>query len=184
MIIRRPESNTLEKKFTFVDWAEAINYIEILPTDMTVDDILTEVEGGQVFNIVDCFDFQQTKRSAIWFSFNFPIRWKTNRDITLDLYYSLDGYDLSKAVDMNIKLWVINLYQSADESEPTINNTESIYSAIETIGTYQKHTPDPAFIPSENLTTKECIIAGKIERSRYDAYQGTFKLIKIVARQI
>lgn len=184
MIIKRPESNTLEKKFTFVDWAEAVNYIEILPSDMTVDDILTEVEGGQVFNIIDCFDFQQTKRSGVWFSFNFPIRWKTNRDINFDFYYSLDGYDLAKATDLKIKLWVINLYDSADEGSPTINTTESVISSVETIGTYQKHTPDPVIIPKDNISTKECIIAGKIERSRYDAYQGTFKLIKIVVRQI
>lgn len=184
MIIRRPESNTLEKKFTFVDWAESINYIEILPSDMTVDDISVGVEGGQVFNIIDCFDFQHAQKSAIWFSFNFPIRWKTNRDINLDFYYSLDGYDLNKSVDLVTKLWIINLYDSADESDPTINTTEKIFSTVEKVGTYQKHMPAANLIPSDNLTTKECVVAGKIERSQYDGYQGTFKLIKIIARQI
>jgi len=151
---------------------------------MSSDDISIKTEGGQAFNIIDCYDFIHQKNSAVWYSFNFPKRWKLNRDMTIEFYYMADGYDIGKQIQLDLDLWIIPLGKSALETDPTITTTEYITTTSTNVGTYQKFTPNTNLIPQENFNTSDFIVAGKIVRNRMDTYQGIWKLIKLIVRQV
>jgi len=147
---------------------------------------------------VECIDFKGTptgpllgtpvNTGTIWFSFNFPQKWQTNMDINFYLYYSMDGNAIGKGVALDCKAWVIGLGDSVDRENPTTEETETILtSEALNLGIFAKEKLETFVIDETALLSKEAIITCSIRRRpdvALDIYEGDFKLMKVIARQI
>lgn len=198
-IIRRTDTNDLEKQYRRSDWPGDINYIEIHPTQMSVDDHdFLGIEGGVFQNAIECLDFKGTptgplltstvNTGTIWFSFNMPQKWQTNKDIYFYFYYSMDGNATGKIVVLECKTWLVKQGGSVNQTNPTSSATETIQtSSTLNLGILAKHKAVNWTLDETVLTTKEAIITCSVRRrpdNVLDTYEGDFKLIKIIARQI
>jgi hypothetical protein len=185
MIIQRTQINLLEKIASKVDWSGDINYIEILPSDMSVDDNELGVAGGNVNNVFDCFDFEFEETGSIWFNFKYPYKWLMDRDIIFDLYYVLDGYDYGKQVILNSSLWIMNLGVCSDEHRPTITGNDLVFSGPTNVNKLAKHNALGMTIPKNTIPSTDSLIAVKLTRNiTTDTYNGHFKLLRIIGRQL
>lgn len=198
-IIKRESAVDLQKSYRRSDWPGDINYVEILPAHISVDDHdFLGIEGGVFQNVIECIDFKGTptgplltdtvNTGTIWFSFNFPQKWQTNMNILFYLYYSMDGDAVGKDVALDCNTWVVGLGGSVDRNNPTTFSRETITTSVGlNLGIFAKEKLESFVIDETSLLSKEAIITCSIRRRpdlTADTYEGDFKLMKVIARQI
>lgn len=168
-----------------------INEIEIKTSEMFMDEVLTNVDAGTIFDVYDCYNFSPAGPGAVWFNFLFPDGFDPAKDIRFDISYSLSGNDDLKQVRLKTEIWVNAIMSIPNPSSPTLDTEENIISHIypgiaANIGVVAYATL-VAKISEVQLSGSTNKIAVKFTRETAhidDTYTGTFQLMSFKIRQV
>jgi len=173
------QSNSEPRKISVADLnlGSGLGIIDVRPHEL-VDDTDTACDRDSAFGIYATVDFPNTSDGSIWYSFKFPTSWSTEKDINLELAYTLSGSDPDKIIKMITQAWLVSEGDQPDSNAPNTSNSDNITTDSDNIGRYAEVTLNNGSISSSNIPSTTTSVVLKLTRDvSDDTYTGIAQLL-------
>lgn len=156
--------------------------LTVIPSNLSVDALLTGVDGGTLYNGIESLDFSPDVNGAVWGSVIFPSGWSITDTISVNGGYALDGNNAGTTVRLRLEVWTLEENQALNVSaEATYQDDISF-----TVGASTYLTEQLISNVATNLfvsTTKQMVFKlTRLAEDAGDTYQGVFKLVHLTIR--